>query len=81
MRGVPSWGKRQTNEAPQNSVEVAPPRETDRARRIRDAVAAVVAEGRVRTYDMLNLPGGPEVIAQGAATTTQMTDAIVEKLG
>jgi Isocitrate/isopropylmalate dehydrogenase len=55
--------------------------ETDRARRIRDAVAAVVAEGRVRTYDMLKLPGGPEVIAQGAATTTQMTDAIVEKLG
>lgn len=54
--------------------------EAERAARIRDAVAVVVAEGRVRTYDMLKLRGGPEVIAQGAATTTQMTDAVIEKL-
>ncbi|HHQ47338.1 MAG TPA: isocitrate/isopropylmalate dehydrogenase family protein [Acidobacteria bacterium] len=54
--------------------------ETERATRIRDAVAAVVAEGKVRTYDMLKLRGGPEAIAQGAATTTGMTDAIIARL-
>ncbi len=54
--------------------------ETDRADRVRSAVAAVVAEGRVRTYDMLKLRGGPQAVAQGAATTNQMTDAIIEKL-
>ncbi|NOZ78895.1 MAG: isocitrate/isopropylmalate dehydrogenase family protein [Acidobacteria bacterium] len=55
--------------------------ETGKATRIRDAVAAVVAQGDVRTYDMMKLRGGPDVIAQGAATTTQMTDAIIAKLG
>ena len=54
--------------------------ETETAGRIRDAVAAVIAEGRVRTYDMLKLRGGPQAITQGAATTTQMTDAIISKL-
>jgi len=54
--------------------------ETATATRIRAAVAAVVAEGRVRTYDMLKLRGGAQAIAQGAATTTQMTDAIISKL-
>jgi 3-isopropylmalate dehydrogenase len=50
------------------------------AARVRDAVAAVVAEGTVRTYDMLKLRGGSQAIARGAATTTQMTDAIISKL-
>ena len=54
--------------------------ETEIAERIRGAVAAVVAEGSVRCYDMLKLRGGPDAIAQGAATTTQMTDAIISKL-
>jgi isocitrate dehydrogenase (NAD+) len=54
--------------------------ETEKAKRIWDAVAAVVREGKVRTYDMLRLSGGPEVIRQGAATTTQMTDAIISRL-
>jgi 3-isopropylmalate dehydrogenase len=54
--------------------------EADKATRIRNAIAAVVAEGRVRVYDMLKLKGGPDVIKQGAATTTQMTDAIIAKL-
>ena len=40
----------------------------------------VVAEGRVRTYDMLKPRGGAEAIAPGAATTSQMTDAAIEKL-
>jgi len=54
--------------------------ETDLAGRVRDAVAAVVADGSVRCYDMLKLRGGPDAIAQGAATTSQMTDAIIAKL-
>jgi 3-isopropylmalate dehydrogenase len=40
----------------------------------------VVADGHVRTYDMLKLRGGAQAIAQGAATTSQMADAIIEKL-
>lgn len=52
----------------------------EKARHIRDAIAAVVAAGKVRTYDMLRLVGGPEVIAQGAATTIQMTDAILAQM-
>ena len=54
--------------------------ETDRATRIRNAVGAVIAEGKVRTYDMLRLPGGPDVFDKGAATTTRMTDAVIAKL-
>jgi isocitrate dehydrogenase (NAD+) len=54
--------------------------ETEKAARIRAAIAAVVEEGRVRTYDMMKLRGSPEAIAQGAASTTQMTDAIIERL-
>lgn len=53
----------------------------DQAKAVRDAIAAVVKEGKVRTYDMLRLPGGPDVIAQGAASTSQMTDAILARLG
>jgi 3-isopropylmalate dehydrogenase len=54
--------------------------EEDKARRVRDAVAAVVREGKVRTYDMMRIPGGPKSIQQGAASTTQMTDAILSHL-
>jgi 3-isopropylmalate dehydrogenase len=54
--------------------------ETGRADRIRSAVAAVVREGRVRTYDMLKIPGGPDAIRRGAATTEAMTDAVIERL-
>jgi 3-isopropylmalate dehydrogenase len=54
--------------------------ETEKAKRMRDAVAAVVKEGKVRPYDMMKLAGGPDVIAKGAATTVQMTDAIISKL-
>ena len=54
--------------------------ETEKAELIKNAVAAVVKEGKVRTYDMMRLSGGPKAIAQGAASTTQMTDAIVGKL-
>jgi 3-isopropylmalate dehydrogenase len=54
--------------------------ETETAAKIRDAVAAVIADGTVRCYDMLKLRGGPQAISQGAATTTQMTDAIIAAL-
>jgi 3-isopropylmalate dehydrogenase len=55
--------------------------DTEKASRVREAVAAVVAEGKVRTYDMLKMPGGPNAVGNGAATTFQVTDAIIEKLG
>jgi 3-isopropylmalate dehydrogenase len=54
--------------------------ETDKAKAVRDAVASVVEEGAVRPYDMMKIPGGAEAIAKGAATTGQVTDAIIEKL-
>ncbi|MCK4496038.1 MAG: isocitrate/isopropylmalate dehydrogenase family protein, partial [Candidatus Aminicenantes bacterium] len=54
--------------------------ETEKAKRIRNAIEAVIAEQKVRTYDMMRLIGGPDVIAQGAATTKKMTDAIITKL-
>jgi len=54
--------------------------QAEKARRIRDAIATVVKEGRVRTYDMMRIPGGLKAITQGAASTIQMTDAIIEKL-
>jgi isocitrate dehydrogenase (NAD+) len=54
--------------------------EGEKANRIRTAIADVVREGRVRTYDMMRLTGGPKAISQGAASTVQMTDAILERL-
>ena len=54
--------------------------ETEKAERVRAAVAMVVKEGKVRTYDMMRITGGPEAVSQGAATTPQMTDAILEHL-
>ena len=54
--------------------------EKEKARRIRDAIAAVVKEGRVRTYDMMRIPGGANAIRQGAASTIEMTDAILGKI-
>ncbi len=54
--------------------------ESEKADRIRNAVAAVVKEGRVRPYDMMRITGGPDAISKGAATTTQTTDAIISHL-
>ena len=54
--------------------------ENDKAERIRNAVAEVVKEGKVRTYDMMRISGGAKSISQGAASTVQMTDAILAKL-
>ncbi len=47
---------------------------------IRKAIAEVIAEGKVRTYDMMKMTGNPDVISRGAASTQQMTDEIIRKL-
>jgi len=54
--------------------------EVGKGRLIRDALAAVVKEGKVRTYDMMRIPGGAKAIGQGAASTVQMTDAVLAEL-
>ena len=47
---------------------------------IRAAIAQVILEGSVRTYDMMKMSGRPEVIYNGAASTKEMTDAILSKI-
>ena len=54
--------------------------EMDKAKRMREAIAAVVKEGKVRTYDMMRISGGAKSISKGAASTKQMTDAILGKI-
>jgi 3-isopropylmalate dehydrogenase len=54
--------------------------EHDMASKIRNAVADVILEGKVRTYDMLKMRGKQDVIHQGAASTKQMADAVIAKL-
>jgi 3-isopropylmalate dehydrogenase len=54
--------------------------ESEKAERIRGAVAAVVKEGKVRTYDMMRLPGGPRALEQGAGSTLDMTEAVLANL-
>lgn len=48
--------------------------------KIRKAIATVIEEGKVRTYDMMKMAGKPEVIRNGAASTAQMADAIIARL-
>ena len=54
--------------------------ETEKTSRIRQAIAGVVEEGKVRAYDMMKLRGSQDVIDQGAASTEQMTDEIIKNL-
>ena len=54
--------------------------EQDIARKIRKAVADIVKEGKVHTYDMAKMSGQIDVVQKGAASTTEMADAIIEKL-
>jgi isocitrate dehydrogenase (NAD+) len=54
--------------------------EKDTAARIKRAVALVIEEGRVKTYDMMKMTGNPDVINNGAASTIEMTDAIIARL-
>ncbi|MCD4744873.1 MAG: hypothetical protein K8R58_01075 [Bacteroidales bacterium] len=54
--------------------------ENEIAKKIRKAIAEIVEEGKVRTYDMMKMTGNPDVIEKGAASTQQMADAIIAKL-
>jgi len=54
--------------------------ETGKAQRIRTAIGEVVVDGKSLTYDMLMLRGGPDVFEKGAATTDQLTDAVIARL-
>jgi isocitrate dehydrogenase (NAD+) len=48
--------------------------------KIRKAIAEVIEEGNVRTYDMMKMAGRAEVILNGAASTSAMTDAIIARI-
>jgi len=50
------------------------------ATKIRNSVAKVIESGKVMAYDMLKLRGSQEVLKQGAASTTEMTDEIIRNL-
>ena len=54
--------------------------ENEIAKKIRKAVADVIAEGKTRTYDMAKMSGRADVIEKGAASTTEMANAIIAKL-
>jgi len=54
--------------------------ENEKAQKIKKAIAKVVSDGKVMTYDMMKLKGGPDVFAKGACTTQQMTDEIIKNL-
>ena len=54
--------------------------ETEKSKRISNAISKVIEQGKVKTYDMLKLKGSPEVLKQGAASTREMTDAIIANL-
>ncbi|MEN8120399.1 MAG: isocitrate/isopropylmalate family dehydrogenase [Bacteroidota bacterium] len=50
------------------------------AKKIRKAVAEVIEEGKIRTYDMMKMRGKPDVINNGAASTKIMAEAVIAKL-
>jgi len=54
--------------------------EKSTAKKIRKAIADIIQEGTVRTYDMMKMSGRPEVVENGAASTVQMTDAIISRI-
>ncbi len=54
--------------------------ETEKAVKIRNAIAKVIEEGKVKTYDMMKLRGGADAIDKGAATTQQITNEIISNL-
>jgi 3-isopropylmalate dehydrogenase len=54
--------------------------EKELSQKIQNAIATVIKEGKVRTYDMMKLRGSQDVIHKGAASTKQMTDAVIAKL-
>jgi len=51
--------------------------EMELAQKVRKAVAKVVEEGKIRTYDMLKMSGSQGVVKEGAASTGEMADAVI----
>ena len=54
--------------------------EKETADKIRNAIAKVIEEGKVKTYDMMKIRGGADVFEKGACTTQEMTDAVISAL-
>jgi isocitrate dehydrogenase (NAD+) len=54
--------------------------EKEISKKIRLAVAEVISEGKVKTYDMMKMSGKPDVTEKGAASTKEMAQAIIDKL-
>lgn len=48
--------------------------------KIKNAIAKVIVDGEVKTYDMMKMSGRPDVVDKGAASTMQMADAVIEAL-
>jgi len=48
--------------------------------KIRNAIADVISEGKVRTYDMMKMKGSEDAVKKDAASTKQMGDAIIRKI-
>ncbi len=54
--------------------------EQEIASKVRKAVAEVIEEGKIRTYDMMKMTGRADVIEKGAASSHEMANAIIAKL-
>jgi 3-isopropylmalate dehydrogenase len=54
--------------------------EKEIAERIRKAIASVILEGKVRTYDMMKMKGSADVVQKGASSTREMGDAIIKEV-
>ncbi len=54
--------------------------EVEKAAKIRKAIETVISEGKVQTYDMKKMRGTADVVNNGAASTSQMTDAVIEAM-
>jgi isocitrate dehydrogenase (NAD+) len=54
--------------------------EKEIAEKIRNAIAKVISEGKVRTYDMMKMRGKEDAVQKGAASTAQMVDEIIKNL-
>jgi 3-isopropylmalate dehydrogenase len=50
------------------------------SKKIENAIAEVIREGKIRTYDMMKLRGSQDVVEKGAASTIEMTNVIIAKL-
>jgi len=53
--------------------------EQEIAKKMRKAVAEVIEEGKVKTYDMMKMTGRADVIEKGAASTIEMAKAVIAK--